>query len=741
MARPIVGWLLIVGGLAAVVGGFGMGYINRVVDQTEQEREQWAVVYDGRARRPTRDATPGYVAAAASVVVGGLMVAIGFGARRAPGRRRRTGADGPARECPDCGEPMSARATRCYHCAGVIRVDVERGGRGSRRLHARPPAPPAPPDPTPIPLADPDTPRAAVEATEKADYAARFATPPDATNPTGTRPTPDRTGTYVPPSGANREAVATGLIAGRYELGPELARGGMGVVHRAVDRPFDREVAIKLLTPRLAGTPAADRFVDEARITGRLQHPSIPPVHEVGVLPDGNPFLVMKLIRGRTLTDEIAATPRPSGRAALGPAGLDDDDEREAVGHRDRLLRAFEQVCLAVAFAHSRRVVHRDLKPQNVMVGAFGEVQVMDWGLAKELAAPAGKRLDPGAAEPGEGPEDRTRVGDVVGTPAYMPPEQARGENDRVDERADVFALGGVLCAILTGAAPYQGLSGHEVLGKAAAAALDDANGRLNDVAGAGRFPWLARKCLAPEPADRFAHAGEVAAAVHDAFAKAEQVRRQAELDEAADAADRAERVARRATRRAVLFGGGGVALGAVLVAGAYFISSVDVGGNREQVAAARQRRAQDLFPVVCDAIARGIDAGRFAPGADGDYRERMHARLVEASESMGPRDRAKACLVEAAMVEAAGDQDRGARQWERAVELYRPDVPDHTRLVLACDAVGWFAGPSEPGRMERLILAGAVRVLAAADPAAPEDVRRRAADALVAAARVGARP
>ncbi|MFO0795884.1 MAG: serine/threonine-protein kinase [Gemmataceae bacterium] len=730
MARPVVGWLLIVAGLAAVVGGLGMGYIFRIVDETEQEREQWAAVYDGRARRATHSPAVGYASAAASVVVGGLMLAIGFGTRRAP-RRPRSAADGPARECPDCGEPMSARATRCYHCAGVIRVKVDRGGRGSRRLRARPPVPPDRDDPPAVPLAEVETPRAAVGATEKADYAARFATP--ATNATDA---------YVPLPDADLEAAAPELVAGRYALGPELARGGMGVVHRAADRAFDREVAIKLLAPRLAGTPAADRFLDEARITGRLQHPSIPPVHEVGVLPDGNPYLVMKLIRGRTLADEIAAAPRPSGRAEVGPAGLDDDRERDAVDHRDRLFRAFEQVCLAVAFAHSRRVVHRDLKPQNVMVGAFGEVQVMDWGIAKELAAPAGSRPDRWA-EPGDGPDDRTRVGDVVGTPAYMPPEQARGENDRVDERADVFALGGVLCAILTGAAPYQGGSGHEVLGKAAAAELDDAAARLDEVVGAGRFPWLARKCLAPDPADRFAHAGEVAAAVHDAFAKAEQLRRQAELADAADAADRAERVARRATRRAALFGGGGVALGAVLLLGAYLVSGADLGGERAAAAAARERRARDLLPVVFDAVSRGMDAGRFAPGADGDYRERMHALVFEVSTSLGPQERAKGRLVEAAMAEAAGDRDAAARHWERAVEAYRPGVPDHTRLHLACDAVGWFSGPPAPGRMERLILAEAVRVIApsAADPALPDEVRSRAAGALAAAEQLGVRP
>ncbi len=735
MARPVVGWLLIVGGLAAVVGGVGMGYIFRVLDQTEQEREQWAVVYDGRARRPTRDATPGYAAAAASVVVGGLMVAIGFGARRAPGRRRRrTGADGPARECPECGEPMSARATRCYHCAGVIRVEVERGGRGSRRLrstrHARPRADPArrpghagPPSRRPRrPTTRPGSP------------------PRDATNPTGTRPTPDRTGAYLPPGEVDRDAVAPGLIAGRYELGPELARGGMGVVHRAVDRPFDREVAIKLLSPRLVGTPAADRFLDEARITGRLQHPSIPPVHEVGVLPDGNPYLVMKLIRGRTLADEVAAAPRPSGRAEVGPAGLDDDRERDAVDFRDRLLRAFEQICLAVAFAHSRRVVHRDLKPQNVMVGAFGEVQVMDWGLAKELAAPA--RPDAGAAEPGDGPEDRTRVGDVVGTPAYMPPEQARGENDRVDERADVFALGGVLCAILTGAAPYQGPErprgagegGRGRVGRRRRAVGRGRRRRPVPVAGAGSVWRPSRPTGSPTPARSRPPSTTPSPRPSRCGGRpnSKKPRTPPTGPSASPAAPPGgpSCSAAAAWRSARCWWRGRTS----------FRPSTRAGtGTRSRPRGSGGRR--NCSRSCATPSPGGSTPAGSRPGPTATIVSGCTPGCWRRPRRWGRATRRRRCLVEAAMAEAANDPGHAARQWERAVEAYRADVPDHTRLVLACDAVGWFAGPPEPGRMERLILAGAVRVLAAADPAAPDDVRRRAADALAAAARVGVRP
>src|SRR5262245_53082893 len=154
-----------------------------------------------------------------------------------------------------------------------------------------------------------------------------------------------------------------------YELLEEVGAGGMGVVYRAREIAFDRDVAVKFLQDRYPpDSPAARRFLNEARITGQLQHPAIPPVHHIGTLPDGRPFLAMKLIRGETLAELLATTPANNASGSV------------------RFVQVFAQVCLAVAYAHSRGVVHRDLKPANVMVGAFGEVQVMDWGLAKELA-------------------------------------------------------------------------------------------------------------------------------------------------------------------------------------------------------------------------------------------------------------------------------------------------------------------------------------------------------------------
>ncbi len=268
-----------------------------------------------------------------------------------------------------------------------------------------------------------------------------------------------------------------------YELLEEVGHGGMGVVYRAREIAFDRDVAVKFLQGRFqADSPAARRFLDEARITGQLQHPAIPPVHHIGTLPDGRPFLAMKLIRGETLADLLAKEPT----------------------HRGQFVPVFAQVCQAVAYAHSCKVIHRDLKPANVMVGAFGEVQVMDWGLAKELGQPP--RSEPTEAEKPPGPLDSsdpdattdqrpadtdslTVAGQSMGTPAYMPPEQARGQLDRIDCRADVFALGGILCAILAGRPPYTGKSVAEVLGKALTAELGEAMAGL-DSCGADAELW-----------------------------------------------------------------------------------------------------------------------------------------------------------------------------------------------------------------------------------------------------------
>ena len=345
--------------------------------------------------------------------------------------------------------------------------------------------------------------------------------------------------------------------AERYVLGDEIARGGMGVVYRATDTVLGREVAVKVLHDRFGpGSGAARRFLDEARITGQLQHPGIPPVHDLGTLPDGRPFLAMKLIKGQTLDDLLKASGGRQPPDAREDQGADAPRSPRTDG--PNLVAVFEAVCQAVGYAHAHGVVHRDLKPANVMVGSHGEVQVMDWGLAKLLAD---RRPDPTgpdahatapatAVEPARERADQTQAGAVLGTAAYMPPEQAIGAVDEVDARSDVFGLGAVLCAVLTGQPPYLGDTSEGTRKLAARAKLGDALGRLGGCGADPGLVALCRRCLSPEKADRPADAGEVAKAVAGLRAAADDRARRAELDRVRAEGELATAAARAAERR-----------------------------------------------------------------------------------------------------------------------------------------------------------------------------------------------
>jgi len=247
------------------------------------------------------------------------------------------------------------------------------------------------------------------------------------------------------------------LDAGRYALQEVLGEGGMGTVYRARDAELDREVAVKVL--RFSGDGGwVERFRQEARVIASLPHPGLVPVHDAGILPDGRAFYVMTLVRGRRLDAHVASLPDLSER-----------------------LRLFQRVLEPLAFAHSRGVIHRDLKPANIMVGPFGEVLVMDWGLAKL---------------PGSAPEP----GVVLGTAGFMAPEQSSGDPSSVDARADVFALGAILAGLLP-AGPRSPRALRAIAARAmASAAADRYPGVAELSADVGRY-------LAGEPVDAYPEA------------------------------------------------------------------------------------------------------------------------------------------------------------------------------------------------------------------------------------------
>ena len=298
----------------------------------------------------------------------------------------------------------------------------------------------------------------------------------------------------------------------RYQLHGEIARGGMGAIIKGRDTDLGRELAIKVLLDSHKDKPEVlQRFVEEAQIGGQLQHPGIVPVYELGQFGDQRPFFTMKLVKGETLAALLAKRKDPS------------DD-------LPKLLGIFEQICQTMAYTHSKGVIHRDLKPANIMVGAFGEVQVMDWGLAKVLGVGGVEdekrsldkqrnvsviqtRRGVGSDVPGE-VGSQTQMGSVMGTPAYMPPEQALGEIGRLDERADVFGLGAILCEILTGEPPYVGEDGTQVFRLASRGKLDDCFARLEESGVDEELAVLVRQALASEPGDRQDNAGVVAEGV-----------------------------------------------------------------------------------------------------------------------------------------------------------------------------------------------------------------------------------
>ncbi len=305
------------------------------------------------------------------------------------------------------------------------------------------------------------------------------------------------------------------VVAGRYLLKGELGRGGMGIVYKAFDRKLERRVALKVLRKALLlDADHLERFEAEAKVTARLQHPAILPLYEVG-LDEGRMFYTMKIVEGRCLVDLAEQGWREEALGTESPA------ERWSL---NRALSVVGQVCRAVAYAHGHGVLHRDLKPGNVMVGRYGEVHVLDWGLAKVIGGPAtapievptdGGHLDAPSDEtvgPAEVATLRvlTNQGEIVGTPAYMAPEQATGQ--LLDARADVYALGGLLYTVLCGHLPHEGTTSEVMLRLSRGVLPPPPSHHRKEVPAA--LDALVLRAMAPDPAERIPSAEDLADAL-----------------------------------------------------------------------------------------------------------------------------------------------------------------------------------------------------------------------------------
>lgn len=259
------------------------------------------------------------------------------------------------------------------------------------------------------------------------------------------------------------------MVGGRYRVLEKIGSGGMGSIYLAHDAELQRNVCIKVLYSFDNDPLFVERIRSEARILARLEHPGIIPIHDVGALADGRIFYVMKHVRGKRL-DEHAAQLHSLPEA----------------------LQLFERICEPIAFAHAQGIIHRDLKPENVMVGSFGEVLVLDWGVAKISSDPT-PPVEPVRSQPPR--EGITAPGTILGTPGYMAPEQARGDQDAVDARADVHALGAVLHFLLTGTVHGEKGTVH---GERSRTAPHKSNAVPRPLQA------ICRKALAPEPRDRY---------------------------------------------------------------------------------------------------------------------------------------------------------------------------------------------------------------------------------------------
>jgi eukaryotic-like serine/threonine-protein kinase len=541
----------------------------------------------------------------------------------------------------------------------------------------------------------------------------------------------------------------------KYTLNRLHATGGIGRVWLARDASLGREVALKELRPERAGQPVVwARFLKEAKITGQLEHPGIVPVYEVGRREDDkSPFYTMRFVRGRTLDDASRAYHERKARGEAGPLEL-----RE-------LLTAFVGVCNAVAYAHSRGVIHRDLKPQNIVLGDYGEVIVLDWGLARVMdeaegdSAATAVELDENSSA-----DSRTVAGQVMGTPAFMAPEQAAGRLDLLDARTDVYGLGAVLYAVLSGHPPFEGPDVPTVLRRV----IEDPPKPLHDIVSGMPLALEAvcLKALAKRPGDRYASAKDLVAEINHFLADEPVTAYREPL---------AARAGRWARQHRTFVAAAAVALLAVLgglaaVLGVQSRANKNLAVKNAELAASNERERQ-RFDLAMDAV------GAFHTGASEDVllkqqefeplRKKLLAnaadfyRKLQAQLGSGADPHTRSALARSYSALGDMDQDVGAtdqalRDYEQGRELYEKlaaDAPGDTaprkelvKLLInvanvyqsrkEMDSAKKAAGQavtmgeqlvaSAPGDPEDLgLLARSLNTLASANPNSPDEKER----------------
>ena len=304
-------------------------------------------------------------------------------------------------------------------------------------------------------------------------------------------------GTQVDDSIIKQIEITTGYgddgLPAKFENVAELARGGVGVIHVVKDRELMRTLVAKtLIDGNEADEYVLKKFIEEAQITAQLEHPNIIPVHEFGRYASGEVFFTMKLIEGRTLKDVLSKLRKK-------------DIETAELFGRTRLMNIFRSVCMAIGFAHSRGVIHRDIKPSNIMVGEYGEVLVLDWGVAKVVGRDdALSHLDDSVQTKRSASGDSTMMGLITGTPSYMPPEQAAGRVDKLDQRSDIYALGALLYEILTLKPPYREKKHRDTLRAVIEKPLIPPSRRAPDQNIPALLEEVCLRCLQKKPKNRY---------------------------------------------------------------------------------------------------------------------------------------------------------------------------------------------------------------------------------------------